>query len=93
MRVQLDNWKRAFYEDNFAQSPELTMLFPTIEQYTKDSYALDVLADLIGRGKKSPLYKLIVEEKKLAPSVSTFNNSSEVAGEFRIRVRTFQIKI
>lgn len=92
MRVQLDNWKRAFYEDNFAQSPELTMLFPTIEQYTKDSYALDVLADLIGRGKKSPLYKLIVEEKKLAPSVSTFNNSSEVAGEFRIRVRTFPNK-
>jgi zinc protease len=68
------------------------MLFPTVEQYTKDSYALDVLADLIGTGKKSPLYKIIVEEKKLAPSVSTFNNSSEVTGDFRIRVRTFPNK-
>lgn len=65
------------------------MLFPTVEQFTNDSYALDVLSDLIGRGKKSPLYKIVVEEKKLAPSVMTFNNSSEVAGDFRIRIRTF----
>lgn len=87
--VNLSEWKRAYYEDNFAQSPELTMLFPTVEQFTNDSYALDVLADLIGRGKKSPLYQIVVEEKKLAPSVMTFNNSSEVAGDFRIRIRTF----
>lgn len=91
-RVKLDNFVRASYEDNFAQSPELTMLFPTVEQFTKESYALDVLADLIGQGKKSPLYKIIVEDKKLAPSVSTFNNSSEVTGDFRIRVRTFPDK-
>ncbi|HEX9252232.1 MAG TPA: pitrilysin family protein [Ignavibacteriaceae bacterium] len=90
--VKLDDYKRASYEDNFAQSPELTMLFPTIEQYTKDSYALDVLADLIGIGKKSPLYKVVVEDKKLAPSVVTYNNSSEVAGDFRIRIRTFPDK-
>jgi zinc protease len=90
--VQLENWKRASYEDNFAQSPELTILFPTVEQFTNDSYALDVLADLIGRGKKSPLYKIVVEDKKLAPSVMTFNNSSEVAGDFRIRIRTFPNK-
>ncbi len=90
--VQLENWKRASYEDNFAQSPEITMLFPTVEQFTNDSYALDVLADLIGRGKKSPLYKIVVEDKKLAPSVMTFNNSSEVAGDFRIRIRTFPNK-
>ena len=90
--VQLETWKRASYEDNFAQSPELTMLFPTVEQFTNDSYALDVLADLIGRGKKSPLYKIVVEDKKLAPSVMTFNNSSEVAGDFRIRIRAFPNK-
>jgi zinc protease len=90
--VKLDNWKRASYQDNFAQSPELTMLFPTVEQFTGDSYALDVLADLIGRGKKSPLYKIVVEDKKLAPAVMTFNNSNEVTGDFRIRIRTFPDK-
>jgi zinc protease len=92
MRVTLDNWKRASYEDNFAQSPELTMLFPTVEQFSEDSYALDVLADLIGKGKKSPLYKVIVEEKKLAPSVNTNQNSNEIAGDFRISVRAFPNK-
>jgi zinc protease len=90
--VKLEDFKRASYEDNFVQSPELTMLFPTVEQFTNDSYALDVLADLIGRGKKSPLYQIVVEDKKLAPSVMTFNNSSEVAGDFRIRIRTFPNK-
>lgn len=92
MPVTLSDWKRASYEDNFAQSPELTMLFPTVEQFSEDSYALDVLADLIGKGKKSPLYKVIVEEKKLAPSVNTFQNSSELAGDFRISVRAFPNK-
>jgi zinc protease len=89
MRVTLNEQKHASCEDNFAQSPELTMLFPTVEQYSKDSYALDILADLLGNGKKSPLYKVIVEEKKLAPSVSTNQTSNEIAGDFRIRVRAF----
>ncbi len=92
MRITLNESKRAFYEDNFAQSPELIMLFPTVEQFSEDSYALDVLADLIGRGKKSPLYKVIVEEKKLAPAASAVNNSGEIAGDFRISVRAFPNK-
>lgn len=90
--VKLNDFKRASYEDNFAQSPELTMIFPVVEQFTKDSYALDVLSDLLGRGKKSPLYKIVVEEKKLAPSVMSYNSSKEVAGEFMIRIRTFPNK-
>ncbi len=92
MPITLSDWKRASYEDNFAQSPELNMLFPSVEQFSEDGYALDVLADLIGKGKKAPLYKVIVEEKKLAPAVNTFQNSSEVAGDFRITVRTFPDK-
>lgn len=92
MPITLNEWKRASYEDNFAQSPELTMLFPTVEQFAEDGYALDILADLFGKGKKSPLYKVIVEEKKLAPSVGVFQNSNEIAGDFRIRIRTFPNK-
>lgn len=92
MLVKLKDFKRAYYEDNFAQSPELTMLFPSVENYSDDSYALNVLADLIGRGKKSPLYKLLVEEKKLAPSFYVYDNSSEIAGDFRIVVRTYPNK-
>ena len=87
--VTLTEIKKAFHEDNFAKSPELTMVYPTVEQFHKDSYALTLLANLLADGKKAPLYKVIVEEKKLAPSVSAYQNSSEIAGDFRIRVRAF----
>jgi len=88
-RVSLDETVRVFHEDNFAKSPELNMVFPTAEEYSEDSYALELLAELLADGKKAPLYKVIVEERKLAPSVSAFQNSMEITGDFRIRVRAF----
>ncbi len=87
--VTLSETKRAYYEDKFAKSPELNMVFPTVEEYTDDSYALDMMGQLFARGKKAPLYKVIVEEKKLAPYASAYNNSMELAGTFNIRIRTF----
>ncbi|MFO7979872.1 MAG: pitrilysin family protein [Candidatus Aminicenantes bacterium] len=87
--VTLEETKTAMYEDNFAKSPELTMVFPTVEQYHPDSYALSYLGQLLTRGKKAPFYQVIVEEKKLAPSVSGYQMSLEIAGEFSFRVRTF----
>ncbi len=90
--VALDKTKRAFHEDNFARSPELTMSFPTIQNFHQDAYALDLLADLLSDGKKAPLYKVIVEEKKLAPSAPAFQQSLEVAGYFQFRVRAFPDK-
>ncbi len=89
MLIELKESKRVHYIDKFAQSPEINIVFPSINNFTKDSYALDVLANLLSRGKRSPLYKVIVEERKLAPSVSAFNSSSEIAGEFQFRVRAF----
>lgn len=87
-RVTLPATKRAYYEDNLARSPELNRVYPTVEQFHKDSYALDLLASLLGGSKKSPFYKVIVEEKMLAPSVNLNQNSQEVTGEFTIRIRT-----
>lgn len=92
MPVLLDETRRAYHEDNFASSPELNIVFPTIQQFTEDSYALDLLGELFAEGKKAPLYKVIVEEKKLAPSVSGYNQSQEIAGNFRIRIRAFPDK-
>ena len=89
MPVTLNETRRAYHEDTFAKSPELNMVFPTIEQYTKDAYALNLLGELFAEGKKAPLYKVIVEEKKLAPSVSGYNSSDELAGYFRVRIRAF----
>jgi len=92
MLVTLNETKRAFHEDNFAKSPELNMVFPTAEQFSDDAYALSLMGRLLSDGKKAPLYKVLVEEKKLAPSISAYNRSQEIAGAFRIRVRTFPNK-
>ena len=92
MPVTLNETKRAYFEDNFAKSPELRMVFPTVEEYAKDSYALDILSSLLADGKKAPLYKVIVEEKKLAPSVEAYQSSLEIAGTFNLRVRSFPDK-
>ena len=78
--VQLAATKRAFHEDNFARSPELNMVFPTVPQYTTDAYALDMFGQLFSDGKNAPLYKVIVEEEKLAPSAGAFNGSQEITG-------------
>jgi zinc protease len=77
---------KLFHEDNFAKAPRLTLVFPAAEQYSKDSYALDYLGDLLSNGKKTPLYKILVKDKKLTSSVSARNSSNELAGDFRITV-------
>ena len=40
---------------------------------TKEAYALDFLIDILGAGESSILYKKIVREQKLLPSISIFN--------------------
>lgn len=79
--------KSFYFEDNFAKLPEYTMVFPTVEQYHPDSYALDILGELLSGSKTSPLYQVIVSQKKLAPSAFASNQSKELAGEFYLRVR------
>ena len=87
MPVNLAITKSLYFEDNFAKLPELRMVFPTVEEYSPDSYALSILGQLLSGSKKSPLYQVIVEEEKLAPNVGTYQSSSELAGEFVFRVR------
>lgn len=89
MPIKLNENRRVHYIDKFAQSPEINIVFPSVHSFTKDSYALDVLANLLSKGKRSPMYKVIVEERKLAPSVAAFQSSSEIAGEFQFRIRAF----
>ncbi|MEZ5429075.1 MAG: pitrilysin family protein [Pyrinomonadaceae bacterium] len=80
---------KLYYQDNFATVPQLTMVWPTVEQYHPDSYALEVLAQYLSEGKKAPFYKVLVEDKKLTSNVSMFNGSSELAGQFYLIVRAF----
>lgn len=83
---------RLYHEDNFANLPELTMAWVGVEQLHPDSYALDVLAQYLSEGKKAPFYQVLVENKKIAPSVEISNETSELAGSFQLSVRAFEGK-
>jgi zinc protease len=86
MPVTLAETKKLYHEDNFANAAQYTMAFPTPERYSKDSYALSALAEILAGGKKSPMYTVLVKEKKLTSNVRAFNMAQELAGMFRISV-------
>jgi zinc protease len=90
MPVTLEADKSLYWEDNFATLPQLAMTMPTVEAGHPDELALRVLGAVLGGSKSAPLYEVIVEEEKLAPGVTTYNSSSEIAGEFVIKVRANQ---
>jgi len=83
---------KVYHEDNFARLPQLTRSYPTVEQYHPDQYALDVLFQYLSQGKKAPLYKVLVEDKKLVPGVNMFHRSSELAGQVYLIARAFNGK-
>lgn len=78
---------RLMHEDNFAQLAELNLVWPSVEEGNPDDYALQYLGSLLAQGKRAPLYKELVENKKLAPQPNAFQLSSELAGMFRVAVR------
>ncbi|MCK9638395.1 MAG: insulinase family protein [Prolixibacteraceae bacterium] len=86
MPVSLPATVKLYQEDNFAKVPMLTMVFPTAERYSKDAYALNFLGELMAGTKKSPLYTILVKDKKLTSRVMARNGSQELAGSFTISV-------
>jgi zinc protease len=83
----LEKTVKLYHEDNFANVPEINLVWPVPQSYQKDAYALDFLAKILADGKKAPLYKVLVKEKKLTSRTSAFNNSGELTGEFTITIR------
>jgi zinc protease len=83
-RTVLNESKRLFHEDNFATAPQLNMVWPTVEQYTADAYALDFLGEILSQGKNAPLYKVLVKERDLTSRTTAYGNAQELAGEFQI---------
>ncbi len=88
MPVTLDETIKLYHEDNFARAPMLTMVFPGAERYSKDAYALNFLADILSGTRKSPLYTVLVRDKKLTSRASARNSSQELAGTFIFSVTT-----
>ena len=90
--VTLSETKKLYHEDNFAKLPELTLTWPSVYSYHEDSFALDILANYLAEGKNAPLYKELVEDKKLTGDVSMYNYTSELAGQLMLQVRAYDGK-
>jgi zinc protease len=86
MPFSLEKTRKLYHEDNFAKAPQFRMLWPTIEEYTDDAYALSYLGQLLSQGKKAPLYLVLEKDKKLTSSYYAYNSSQEIAGSFGISV-------
>ncbi len=84
--VTLAETKRLYHEDNFATAPQLNMVWPVVEQYNKDAYALSFLGQLLSQGKNAALYKVLVKEKELTSQPYAYNMASQIAGKFQISV-------
>ncbi len=87
MIPSLDKTVKLYHEDNFANVPEITLVWPVAQGYQKDAYALDFLASILGDGKKAPLYKVLVKAKNLTSGITAYNNSGELTGEFTVQIR------
>ncbi|RYZ48231.1 MAG: insulinase family protein, partial [Sphingobacteriales bacterium] len=74
--------------DNYAKLPQLRMVYPTPPMYTQEEVALDVLAEIIGQGKNSILYKNLVKTQT-AVNANAFNSTTELSGEFVLSVTPF----
>ncbi len=83
---------KLYHEDNFARLPELTLAWPSVEDYHPDSYALAVLTQYLSTGKRAPLYKVLVEDKELAAQPQMYNFGSELAGQLQLEVRAYPDK-
>ena len=88
--VILTETKKLYYEDNFAKLPQLTLTWPSVYEYHPDSYALEVLASYLSKGKKAPLYKTLVEDKKVTDATDVFQYNSEIAGQYMLSVTAFE---
>ncbi|WP_297449157.1 pitrilysin family protein [uncultured Alistipes sp.] len=87
--VTLDSTKKISHEDVFCNAPLLLLAYPAVENYNEDGYALDFLTNLLAGDKKSPLYKVLVEERGLAPEVEMFCYQLELAGVVVFDAKTF----
>ena len=83
----LDESVSLYHEDNFAAVPQLTMVWPTVDQFHPDSYALEILSEYLSEGKRAPLNEVLIDERKLTSGVSTFNYGKVLSGEFYLTTK------
>src|SRR3972149_3668509 len=62
--------------------PRLYLSWHTAPIFAPDDAELDILADVLGGGKTSRLYKSLVRQKQIAQDADAMQESQEIAGGF-----------
>ncbi len=74
----------------FDAEPFFLMGYPTVPAGHPDEHALDLLGRVLGGMASSRLDQALVQEAKVAVSVSTYNGSQRYAGSFEVNCRPKQ---
>ncbi len=82
--VTIDKTVKLVHEDNFATQPRLTMVWPTVNEFSKDAYALSFLGQILSGNKKAPMYRHMVKDTQMTSSTAAYQSSLELAGTFNI---------
>jgi zinc protease len=77
--------EHVFYRD--IQSDYLTVSFVVPSQTSPEIYAVEMLAEILGKGESSRLYKKLVYDQQIATSVSVFLMSNYHSSVLQIHVR------
>lgn len=62
------------------------LVWPTVPHFHPEDAPLNLLADVLGRGRASRLYKKLVIEEELAQGVSAQQSSRELAGALHVTI-------
>lgn len=73
---------KAEYQDPNIQLPMLVTAYRTPSMKTRDARVLEMISTVLSGGKSSRLYKKIVDQKKMALQVASFNYSQEDYGMY-----------
>lgn len=74
----------AEFQDPNIQLPMLIEAYRTPSMKTRDARVLDMISSILSGGKSSRLYKKVVDQKKMALEMSSFNLSQEDYGIYFI---------
>jgi zinc protease len=83
--VELGEEKHIVLEDH-VELPKLVVAWPTVRLFDPRDAALDVLSEVLARGKNSRLYRRLVYELQVAQDVQAYQNSLRFGGLMTIEV-------
>lgn len=84
-KTTLSRVVRETMEDD-VELPKIVMAWQTPKHLSQEDAELDLMADVLGAGKASRLYKSLVYEKKVAQSVSASQQSGTLGSRFVVDV-------